>query len=215
MAGERALPGLGLRAYWTVGSNNWEQQHDPDTRMLSVLVQAAVISRTTNLPGSPANGDIYIVPVGRANENQIAARDNGAWVYFVPKEGWLVHVNNTDEFVRWTGVAWEPFGGGYVPVVTKTADHILELADRGRYVRMNVAGANTLTVPPNATVAFPVGTVVQLRQAGVGQTTVVAGVGVTINTSETLALRKQGSSASLIKVATDTWDLTGDLEVAP
>ena len=64
MAGERALPGLGLRAYWTVGSNNWEQQHDPDTRMLSVLCQAAVISRTTNLPGSPANGDIYIVPVG-------------------------------------------------------------------------------------------------------------------------------------------------------
>lgn len=222
MAGERALPGLGLRAYWTPGSNDWETEHDPDTRLLSILVQAAVISRTTNLPGSPANGAIYIVPVGQANENQIAARDNGAWVYIVPKEGHLIHVNDTDEFVKWTGSAWEVLdagGGGSAPtevvVINKTASHTLELSDASGYVRMNVASANNLTVPPNGTVAFAVGAVIQVRQVGAGQTTVVAGSGVTINTAETLKARKQGSTLTLVKVGTNEWDLTGDLEVAP
>ena len=220
MAGERALPGLGLRAYWTPGSNDWETEHDPDTRLLSVLVQAAVISRTTNLPGSPANGNIYIVPVGQTDENKIAARDNGVWVYIVPKEGHLVHVNDTDEFVKWTGSAWGVLSsGGSAPtevvVINKTASHTLELSDASGYVRMNVASTNNLTVPPNGTAAFTVGAVIQVRQVGAGQTTVVAGAGVTINTSETLKARKQGSTLTLVKVGTNEWDLTGDLEVAP
>jgi hypothetical protein len=219
MAGERALPGLGLRAYWTVGSNNWDQQHDPDTRKLSVLVQAAVISRTTNLP-TGSNGDIYIVPVGQTNENQIAAKDNGAWVYFAPAEGFLVHVNDDDEFVKWTGSAWEALatggGGGAteLTIVNKTASYSLTTAEAGAYVRMNVASANNLTVPTDASQAIPVGAVIQVRQVGAGQTTLVAASGVTINTPETLKLRAQGSSASLVKVGTNEWDLTGDLELA-
>ena len=221
MAGERTLPGLGLRAYWTVGSNNWDQQHDPDTRKLSVLTQAAVISRTTNLPGSPSNGDIYIVPVGQANENQIAARDNGAWVYYAPNEGFLIHVNDDDEYVKWTGSAWEVLSTGgsggatELTIVNKTASYVLTTAEAGAYVRMNVASANTLTVPPNASEAFAIGTVIQVRQVGAGQTTIVAGSGVTVNTGETLKLRGQHSSGALVKVATNEWDLTGDLEVAP
>lgn len=117
MAGERTLPGLGLRAFWTPGSNNWNAQFDPDMRKLSVLTQIAVISRTTNLPGSPTDGMIYIVPVGQTNANQVAARDNGAWVYFTPHEGFLVHVNDADVFVKWTGAAWEELatGGGSLP----------------------------------------------------------------------------------------------------
>lgn len=101
----------------------------------------------------------------------------------------------------------------HIEVNTRTANYTLVLTDAGKYVRMNVVGANTLTVPKNSAVAFPVGTVIHLRQVGAGQTTVSPVDGdVTINTPESYSLRKQGSSASLIKVATDTWDLTGDLE---
>lgn len=100
----------------------------------------------------------------------------------------------------------------HIDVNTRTANYTLVLTDAGNYVRMNVVGANTLTVPKNSAVAFPVGTVIHLRQAGAGQTTVSPVDGdVTINTPESYSLRKQGSSASLIKVATDTWDLSGDL----
>ena len=86
------------------------------------------------------------------------------------------------------------------------------LTDAGKYVRLDNADAITLTVPDNATVAFPVGTHISIRQGGAGQVT-VGGAGVTLNTAETLKLRKIGSSATLIKVATDTWDITGDLEL--
>ena len=123
----------------------------------------------------------------------------------------------TTNFLRADGSWAAPSGGGggALTINTRTANYTLVLGDAGAYVRMNLVGANTLTVPANSTVAFPVGTVIHLRQVGAGQTTVAPVDGsVTINTSETMNLRTQGSSASLIKVGTNEWDLTGDLEAA-
>lgn len=91
----------------------------------------------------------------------------------------------------------------------------LALTDAGDYIRMDNGAANTVTVPPNSSVAFSTGTQVTVRQVGAGQTTIAAGSGVTINTPETLKLRGQHSTATLIKVATDEWDLMGDLEAVP
>lgn len=105
-------------------------------------------------------------------------------------------------------------GSTLVDVVGKTASHTLTLTDAGAYIRMAVAGANSLTVPAEALVNFDVGTVIVVRQADVGQTTFVPDAGVTINTAETLKLRKRGSTATLTKVDADEWDLTGDLETA-
>jgi hypothetical protein len=85
------------------------------------------------------------------------------------------------------------------------------LDDNGKIVEMNNAAANTLTVPLNATVAYPIGAQINILQTGVGQTTVVATSGVTINSTPGLKLRAQWSSATLIKRATDTWVLVGDL----
>jgi len=100
-----------------------------------------------------------------------------------------------------------------VPVATKTASYTLISDDAAYYIRMNSASPLNLTVPLNSAVAFPVGTVIQVRQAGVGQVTFVETVGVTINSSESLKLRTAGSTATLIKVATNEWDLMGDLEL--
>lgn len=99
-------------------------------------------------------------------------------------------------------------------VQTGTA-YTLVLADAFKLVAMNNAAANTLTVPPNTAVAFPVGTRIDLSQDGAGQTTIAAGSGVTIRTPETLKLRKQWGKATLIKRATNTWDLEGNLEATP
>ena len=96
----------------------------------------------------------------------------------------------------------------------QTASYTLALSDAGKAVEMNVAGANNLTVPPNSSVAFPVGTVVEVCQVGAGQTTIVAGSGVTIHTPETLVLSGQWSTVSLRKRGTDLWVLAGDVEAA-
>lgn len=93
----------------------------------------------------------------------------------------------------------------------QVASYTLVLADRGKLVEMNNGSANNLTVPLNATVAYPTGTQINILQTGAGQTTVVATGGVTINATPGLKLRAQWSSATLIKRATDTWVLVGDL----
>ena len=93
----------------------------------------------------------------------------------------------------------------------QTASYTLVAADRSKMVEMNVASANTVTVPPNSSVAYPVGTKIDILQVGAGQTTIAAGAGVTVNATPGLKIRAQWGSATLIKRATDTWVLVGDL----
>ena len=93
----------------------------------------------------------------------------------------------------------------------QTASYTLVLADKAKLVEMNVASANNVTVPPNSSVALPVGSKIDILQVGAGQTTIVAGAGVTVNATPGLKLRAQWSSATLIKRATDTWVLVGDI----
>ena len=98
-----------------------------------------------------------------------------------------------------------------VSTSAQTASYTLVLADKNKIVEMSVATANTLTVPPNSSVAFAVGSQINILQTGAGQTTVTAGAGVTINASPGLKMRTQWSYATLIKRATDTWVLVGDI----
>ena len=93
----------------------------------------------------------------------------------------------------------------------RTASYTLVLTDKARLVEMSVATANTLTVPLNSSVAFPVGTEITILQTGAGQTTITPTGGVTINGTPGLKLRAQWSSATLVKRATDTWVAMGDL----
>jgi len=89
--------------------------------------------------------------------------------------------------------------------------YTLALTDEGKLVTLSNAAAITLTVPPNSSVAFDVGTYIDLAQTGAGQVTVVQGAGVTVNATPGLKFRSQYAGASLRKTATDTWLLFGDL----
>ena len=94
----------------------------------------------------------------------------------------------------------------------QTASYTLVLADAGKLVEVNNASANTLTVPPNSSVAFPTGTQIIVVQQGAGATTVTAGAGVTLRSKDSnLAIGGQYASAALIKRATDEWYVTGAL----
>lgn len=89
--------------------------------------------------------------------------------------------------------------------------YTLALSDVGKRVELSNAAAIALTVPPNASVAFPVDCVITLVQTGAGQVTVAGGAGVTVNAAPGLKLTDQWSTATLIKRATNTWLLTGRL----
>lgn len=91
--------------------------------------------------------------------------------------------------------------------------YTLVLSDASKLVTLSNGGAITLTVPTNASVAYPVGTVIALAQLGTGLVTVEGDTGVTINstTPGDEDLVGQWATASLTKLATDTWLLSGGI----
>jgi hypothetical protein len=93
----------------------------------------------------------------------------------------------------------------------QTASYSLVLSDASKIVEVSVGSANTLTIPTNASQAFPIGTQILILQTNTGQTTLTAAGGVTVNATPGLKLRTQWSSAVLVKRATDTWVALGDL----
>jgi hypothetical protein len=95
---------------------------------------------------------------------------------------------------------------------TQTADYVAALVDAGALVKMNAAGANTFTVPANATVAFPTGSWIDVAQYGAGVTTITAAVGVTIRSRDgKIATAGQYAGCTVIKIDTNEWMLFGDL----
>jgi hypothetical protein len=85
------------------------------------------------------------------------------------------------------------------------------LADRDKLVEVSSASGVTVTIPTNASVAYPVGTSIDILQTNAGQVTIAGAAGVTVNATPGLKLRTQWSSATLFKRATDTWVVFGDL----
>lgn len=88
---------------------------------------------------------------------------------------------------------------------------VLGDAARNAFLTMSNAGASTLTVPPNSSVAFPVGSEIEGAQLGAGQVTLTPGSGVTINATPGLKIAAQYGTFGLLKTATDTWLAYGRL----
>lgn len=87
-----------------------------------------------------------------------------------------------------------------------TTDATLALKDAYAYVQGNKATAMALTVPPNSTVAFPIGTEMIIENTGAGLVTITPGGGVTVNSEgPSLVFTAQWQAALLKKTATDVW----------
>ena len=75
-----------------------------------------------------------------------------------------------------------------------------------------VSGAHTITVPSNATTAYPIGTSISFYQSAGADAVFAEAAGVTILRTPGLKLRALYSSATITKVSTDIWLLAGDLK---
>jgi formylmethanofuran dehydrogenase subunit C len=89
------------------------------------------------------------------------------------------------------------------------------LDDAGKLVTANNASAITVTIPPASSVAYPVGTQLNIVQKGAGQVTFAQGSGVTINSTGATAtapkLRVRYSSATAVYEGSDVWYVLGDI----
>ncbi len=95
---------------------------------------------------------------------------------------------------------------------TKTGDYTLVLSDAGKAVEVNSASNFTVTIPPNSSVAFPIGTRIVVSRIGAGTVTLAAGAGVTLRSpAGAVGLTAQYSTAELRKRAADEWVASGSL----
>lgn len=86
------------------------------------------------------------------------------------------------------------------------------LADDGKLITCDNASPITVTIPPNGTVAYGIGTQINLMQLGAGQVTIAAGAGVTLRSAGSkLKTNGQYAVATCCKIATDTWVVIGNL----
>lgn len=95
---------------------------------LDALVQCAVESKsTTAQPGSPSDGQIYILPAGKTGTNwggmtdlALAYYRDGAWEQISPREGFVVYVKDADLFAHFDGANWiiDYESGTFTPTVT-------------------------------------------------------------------------------------------------
>jgi hypothetical protein len=98
------------------------------------------------------------------------------------------------------------------------SSYTVVLADGlNKILTMDFATANDLKIPTDASVAFPIGTVLNIFVKGAGTTTISAVTGGTTTissagataTAPTVATKK---SASCIKIAANSWIVVGSIE---
>jgi hypothetical protein len=87
------------------------------------------------------------------------------------------------------------------------------LADDGKLVTCDNAASIALTIPPNSSVAYGIGTQINIAQLGAGTVTITAGAGVTLNSAGAkLKTDAQYAVATCVKTDTNTWFVVGNLK---
>ena len=103
--------------------------------------------------------------------------------------------------------------GQAVDLDRKTADYTLVLTDAGKVIEINSGSSENVTIPPNSSVAFPVGTQIVVVRLGAGAVVIVEGSGVTTRSDgDKNKIKSQYSSCVLIKHETNEWYILGNLD---
>lgn len=172
-------------------------------------------------------GNGFWITIGRRSTSGLVTLTPGGGQTI---DGSSSYVIDTDfESVSLTSMGasgWRSFGRtsvepvGELPALNAQTGttYTLVIGDKGQKVTMSNASANTLTVPSNASVPFPLLTRIEVTQGGAGQTSLAAAGGVSIFSfgSPTanlgwLKLVGQNAGAILTKTATNTWLLEGNI----
>ncbi len=105
-------PNLGLTYGWNTGENGWGAAMDANLKRLGAVVGLSVKDRDlTTPPGTPREGDRYLIPTGATGAwagkaNQIAVRVGGTWEFYVPKVGWLCFIEDEGVLSAYNAAGW-------------------------------------------------------------------------------------------------------------
>jgi len=101
-------------ATWAAGTNQNSIPANDNALRLEALSRRIISKTTTAQPGSPADGDAYIIPTGKTGAQwtiftvgDIALFRSGLWYAWAPVTGIVVNVNGVME--AWNS-GWAPVG---------------------------------------------------------------------------------------------------------
>lgn len=125
-------------------------------KLLDAIVQAGVIDKDlTSPPGSPSEGDIYIVGGSATGDwsgedNNIAVYQDGAWVFITPLSGWIAWVDDENVLYVYNSGTWESLadilGAGYLSTGGGTLTGNLVLEESTPSIRWNDMDLNGYTL---------------------------------------------------------------------
>ena len=163
--------------------------------------------------GTATTGNKYLMSVAAENPYTIAEYNGTSWVYTPLLNGQIVEVLATGITYRYNGSALVEYGNqkalAKLTLSRKTASYTLVATDQLKTIEMNVATANNLTVPASI---FSAGNQIMITQYGAGQTTIVAGSGMTLRSSGAkLKLTNQYSTATIVFISATEAYVMGNL----
>lgn len=136
-------------------ASNQSQKHVTYNELLvdmDVIVQSSVISAViTAPPGSPVEGDTYIVPSGATgawsgHTNKMTMWYGGAWVMQTPQVGWRCWSQATSQLLVFSGGVWASFlDSGFSTGISDAVFTLSDNADSTKKARFELSGISTGT----------------------------------------------------------------------
>jgi hypothetical protein len=178
------------------------------TRKYLLVISLAIIT-VTAFAQTPTNSNIRqlrFFPVVTASDTSATTANNGrVWFDHVSQK--LRGIKNATAYTIGEGEGGGTTGPLTINSKTVSYQPVLADGDNNTLIRMNVTGANTLTIPSNGTVAFPIGTTLLIESLG-DQTTIAPGGGVTLNSSSgNLLSPADYAPFVIVKIGTNEWDV--------
>ena len=106
-------PRSGLKYGWALGESGWNNEMDANLKAIGRFAYHLSVKdrNLTAPPGSPASGDTYIVAASATGawagkDGQVALWDGAAWVFGVPRLGWLCYVEDEEKLSAYKAGGW-------------------------------------------------------------------------------------------------------------
>jgi len=208
---------------FTDNSSNWDTAYGWGNHALeNYLIEGdintldninAIITDATLITDAPSDGSTY----GRNNGRWVTVSEGAAGdVYQVElAEGQFTDGDKTKlDGIEVGATANDQERDLNAQTVT---NYILALTDANNSITMNNSAANTVTIPTNDSVAFPIGTTITVWMLGSGVTSITADTGVTLSGNGGTALagscdiQTQYNAAVLLKIDTNSWLVSGNI----
>lgn len=104
---------FGLSYGWSLGESGWNTGMDANLlKIARAGVHLSVKDRDlTAPPGSPANGDTYIVGASATgdwatHDGKVAVWDGSAWVFYTPRIGWVTYIEDEEKLSAFKAAGW-------------------------------------------------------------------------------------------------------------